>query len=684
MRQPEEPVTCLAGVGPRVAAVLARLGIETLLDLVLHLPAGYQDRTRIVPPAQLHDGMEALTQGRITASRVQFGRRRSLLVQLTDNQVHLQVRFFHFTRAQQERFDRAVFMRVYGTVRLGGGQLGMVHPEYQLFDGDPPPVNGELTPVYPLTEGMTQGRLRRLIRDALELLDGSGLELLPGDALPAAMRMPLLQALQAAHHPDAGRPEADAETARKRLKIEELVAHRLAMRRRRAYRESLSAPALDRRELQQKLLATLPFQPTGAQREAINEISADLALTQPMRRLLQGDVGCGKTVVAAAAACQAVASGHQVAFMAPTELLAEQHARTLGDWLEPIGCSVGYLSGRLPVRDRRPVLARVESGEVSIVVGTHALFQAEVRFARLGLAIIDEQHRFGVAQRLALADKGADVRRTPHQLIMTATPIPRTLSMTFYGDIDFSAIRELPPGRAPVQTISLSDGRRGEVIARIAQACGAGRQAYWVCTLIEESENLQAQAAEEAAALLAAELPALRIGLVHGRMKNAERTPVMEAFRRGEIHILVATTVIEVGVDVPNASLMVIENAERLGLSQLHQLRGRVGRGATESFCVLLYQSPLGATARRRIAIMRETTDGFRIAEEDLQLRGPGDPLGARQAGDLQFRIADPVGDARLLPVATTIGDRIWQEHPDRVEPLMQRWLPQRGRLHEA
>ncbi len=678
-----DPVTTLPGIGPKMELVLARLGIENLLDMALHLPSQYQDRKRVIPLAELKDGDECVTDGQIEGAQVQFGRRRMLLVRVRDGNHGLVLRFFHFTGAQQKRFEQAGRVRLFGTMRLGNQSLECVHPEYQLYDDVAPALAESLTPVYPLCEGLTQVRLRKLTEQALDRLADTNLELIPPAVLPDTIRQPLLEALRSVHRPLAQDQTGQVERSAQRVKIEELVAHRLAMRRRRQYREDLRAPVLDNHQLAAEFLAALPFRPTAGQQAAIREIQADLAQRFPMRRLLQGDVGCGKTVVAAAAACSAVRSGFQVAVMAPTELLAEQLARTLGDWLQPLGCPVAYLSGRNTERARRPVLAGLADGSVPLIVGTHALFQSSVEFRQLGLVIIDEQHRFGVAQRLALADKGAGAG-TPHQLIMTATPIPRTLSMSFYGDIDFTSIRELPPGRTPVQTIALSVGRRNEVIERIAGACEAGRQAYWVCTLIEDSENLQAQAAEDAAELLTAELPGLRIGLIHGRMKSAERLTLMQAFRDRQIDILVATTVIEVGVDVPNASLMIIENAERLGLSQLHQLRGRVGRGAQESFCVLLYQPPLGRTARRRIDIMRETQDGFRIAEEDLQLRGPGDPLGTRQAGDLQFRIADPLRDAALLPLATRIGDTLWSQHPDRVEGLVERWLPARGRLHEA
>jgi len=681
-------VTTLKGVGPRMAEKLEHLGITTLQDLLFHLPLRYQDRTRVVPIGSLRPGDEAVIEGEVQLSEIKFGRQRMLLTRISDGTGSLTLRFFHFSNAQKETLSRGTRLRCYGEVRKGNLTLEMIHPEFRrLADGGTATVEEYLTPVYPATEGLQQQGLRRLIgqaverlaRDSITLQEWLPLELLPAglpslrEAVLLLQRPPpdiALSALAEGQHP-----------AQQRLAFEELLAHQLSLRQLRVAMTRHPAPPLDgSNELAQRYLARLPFPLTGAQRRVSEEIRRDLLRPTPMQRLVQGDVGSGKTVVAALAALQAVGSGFQAAVMAPTELLAEQHYRNFQQWLEPLEIEVAWLTGRLRAKARRAMLAAVEGGSAAVVVGTHALFQEEVNFDRLGLVIIDEQHRFGVHQRLALREKGVQDGVHPHQLIMTATPIPRTLAMTAYADLDLSVIDELPPGRTPVETVAISDTRRDEVIARVAAACAEGRQAYWVCTLIEESESLQAQAAEEAEAQLRELLPHLRIGIVHGRMKAGEKEAVMGAFKAGEMDLLVATTVIEVGVDVPNASLMIIENAERLGLSQLHQLRGRVGRGCTKSSCVLMYHAPLSKLARERLAVMRETNDGFVIARKDLEIRGPGEVLGTRQTGMLQLRIADLQRDQALLPTVGHVAEQLLHQQPQRAAPLIARWLGNRSR----
>ncbi len=678
----ETPVTRLKGVGPKRAERLARLGIETVQDLLFHLPFRYQDRTRVVPIGALRPGDEAVCEGQVDHVEIRFGRRRSLLVHLSDGTGSIILRFFHFTAAQKNALRRGLRLRCFGEVRNGPASYELVHPEYRPVDGAAPGPEETLTPIYPTTEGMHQLSWRELTEQALALLEQGGrLEaLLPPEYLPPGLPGDLAEALRYLHRPPVGasleQMQAGRHPAQRRLVFEELVAHQLSLREARRTLRRLQAPALaGDGGLRQKLLARLPFRLTGAQQRVLEEISADMASPRPMLRLVQGDVGSGKTVVAALAALQAVEAGFQVALMAPTELLAEQHLRNLREWFDPLEIPVGWLSGQVKGKERRRALEALAGGDLPLVVGTQALFQQEVAFARLGLVIVDEQHRFGVHQRLALRDKGAGGGLVPHQLIMTATPIPRSLAMTAYADLDLSVIDELPPGRTPVKTVLVSDQRRDEVIQRVRAACAAGRQAYWVCTLIEESESLQCQAAEETARQLAEALAGLRVGLVHGRMKAQEKEAVMARFKAGELDLLVATTVIEVGVDVPNASLMIIENPERLGLAQLHQLRGRVGRGSVESHCVLMYHPPLGQQARERLAVMRDTADGFRIAQKDLELRGPGEILGVRQAGEMQFRVADLLRDQDLLDAARDAADRLLRDAPEKVQPLIRRWL---------
>ncbi|WP_111415170.1 ATP-dependent DNA helicase RecG [Billgrantia lactosivorans] len=679
----DAPVTSLKGVGEALAVKLARLRVESVADLLFHLPLRYQDRTRVTPIGTLRAGHEAVVEGEVSASDVIKGRRRSLLVRLRDGSGIISLRFFHFSPAQQQQFRPGTRVRCFGEARAGATGLEIYHPEYRLLSTDAPPVEDHLTPIYPTTEGLHQARLRALIEQALARLDEAP-EALPdwiGEDLRTRFGLPELHhCLHVLHQPP---PDADPERlasgkhpATRRLALEELLAHRLSLQQVRLKIQQDGAPALPSgRSLQARFLTQLPFSLTGAQRRVLDEIGADLAREVPMLRLVQGDVGSGKTVVAAMAALSAIAGDCQAAMMAPTEILAEQHYRTLKAWFAPLGIEVTWLAGKLKGKTRLDTKAAILDGRARMVVGTHALFQGDVHFQRLGLAIVDEQHRFGVHQRLALREKGEAGGLTPHQLVMTATPIPRTLAMSAYADLDVSIIDELPPGRTPVKTVVVPDERRPEVVARIRHACAEGRQAYWVCTLIEESDALQCQAAEATRDELTEALPELAIGLVHGRMKAAEKAAVMEAFKSGELDLLVATTVIEVGVDVPNASLMIIENPERLGLSQLHQLRGRVGRGTSESFCVLLYHGPLSAHSRERLAVMRETTDGFRIAEKDLELRGPGEVLGTRQTGLAQMKIADLERDGDLLERVAPLAEALLARHPEASRPLIRRWL---------
>jgi len=680
----DTPVTALKGVGPKSAERLRKLGIDSVQDLLFHLPIRYQDRTRIVPIGSLRPGDQAVIQGEVELADIRFGRRRSLLVRLADRTGSIMLRFFHFSAAQKANMARGAWLRCFGEVRNGPTSYELVHPEVQrVAEGELAEVEQALTPIYPTTEGMHQLTWRELSGHALDLLGRGGLqELLPEDVL-AEYQMPLLgDAVRLLHRPP---PEQSRQLlsesghpAQRRLALEELLAHQLSLRVLRQRQRRRGAPPLrGSGQLQQALLQRLPFTLTGAQKRVLEQLRADLARPHPALRLVQGDVGSGKTIVAALAALCCAEAGYQVALMAPTELLAEQHLHNFAGWLVPLGVQPGWLSGRHKGKRRQLVLDGLADGSIRVVVGTHALFQNDVIFERLGLVIVDEQHRFGVHQRLALREKGAD-SQVPHQLVMTATPIPRTLAMTAYADLDLSVIDELPPGRTPVSTVVVADGRRDQVVERVAGACREGRQAYWVCTLIEESEALQAQAAEDTAATLSEALEGLRIGLVHGRLKAAEKESVMAAFKAGDIDLLVATTVIEVGVDVPNASLMVIENAERLGLSQMHQLRGRVGRGAQQSHCVLMYRPPLGGVAQERLAVMRETTDGFEIARRDLEIRGPGEVLGTRQTGEMQFRIADLLRDQDLVPGVQALADRLLAEHPGCVAPLIHRWIGER------
>jgi ATP-dependent DNA helicase RecG len=672
----------LKGVGAALELRLERLGIRTVQDLILHLPSRYQDRTRVLPIGSLRPGDEGVVEGTIRAAEVTTGgRRRSLLCRLQDGTGSLTVRFFHFNAAQKNTLSSGRRLLCFGEARPGPSGLEMVHPEYKLLEAGGSSVMAEsLTPVYPLTEGMTQGRIRALIALALEWMEREGLDDLLPEAVRRRWQLPeLQQSILYLHHPpvDADRTllQQGKHPAQRRLALEELLAHHLSLQNVRHRLRRQGAPPLRARgELSRPFLERLPFSLTEAQRRVAREVARDLQQPQPMLRLIQGDVGSGKTVVAALAALQAVENGLQAAVMAPTEILAEQHYLTFSGWLEPLGIKLAWLAGKVKGKARTAHLAAIRSGEAQIAIGTHALFQEEVVFADLGVVVIDEQHRFGVHQRLSLREKGRNGARSPHQLIMTATPIPRTLAMSAYADLDCSIIDQLPPGRTPVQTVVVADSRRDQVIERVRQACAAGRQAYWVCTLIEQSEALQCEAAEVTAERLQAALPQLRIALVHGRMRSTEKAEIMARFKAAELDLLVATTVIEVGVDVPNASLMIIENPERLGLAQLHQLRGRVGRGRVESFCVLMYHAPLSKQGRQRLAVMRESCDGFLIAEKDLELRGPGEVLGTRQTGMMQFRIADLQRDGDLLPRVHQLAAEL-ESLPALHERLIRRWL---------
>ena len=673
----------LKGVGAAMAEKLAKLHIHTVQDALFHLPIRYQDRTRVVPIGQLRFGDEAVIEGEVSGCEIKMGKRRSLICRVRDHSGSLCLRFFHFNAAQKKQLEQSGRVRCFGEIRRGSTGFEMYHPEYTVLKDDEPHEGSEqLTPIYPLTEGVTQTKIRQICEQALEHLTPYNLrEWLPDNMRQQFSLPSLADAIHFLHHPTRGTDleqlKRGAHPAQYRLSFEELMAHQLSLiGKRQMAKHDRAIVVPEPGQLVDRLLAELPFSPTGAQQRVSQEILQDLGTGHPMLRLVQGDVGSGKTLVAAMAAAAVVQQGYQVAVMAPTEILAEQHYLNFKQWFEPLGIEVAWMIGKLKGKQREAELERIASGSASIVVGTHALFQETVSFKGLALAIIDEQHRFGVHQRMALREKGLQAGFQPHQLIMTATPIPRTLAMSAYADLDCSIIDELPPGRTPVNTIVVSDQRREEVIQRVRHACEEGKQAYWVCTLIEESEALQCQAAEDTAILLQEHLAGLSIGLVHGRLKAQEKADIMARFKAGEIQLLVATTVIEVGVDVPNASLMVIENPERLGLAQLHQLRGRVGRGQAASHCVLLYHAPLGQQGKARLSTMRETTDGFKIAEKDLELRGPGELLGARQTGLLEFKVADLQRDKALLSQVQQAAAQLYKEYPEHVSPLLSRWLP--------
>ena len=657
---------------------LAKIGLHSEADLLVHLPLRYEDETRITPVARGFSGEPVQVEVVVQSCEIQFRPRRQMVVRAADESGELTLRFFSFYPSQQAALSEGSRIRAFGEVRGGFFGAEMVHPRFHKV-ADDEPLPAELTPIYPTTAGLVNSALQKLINRALG--DSDLADTLPDDVRQRLKLPGFGRSLNFLHKPPPG-TELDALHARnhpawRRVKFDEVLAQQLSLRRAYLARREQGAPVLVARDdLGARLVDQLPFGLTGAQLRAMAEIAADLAQPYPMQRLLQGDVGAGKTIVAALAACQAISAGWQAAFMAPTEILAEQHYLKLRDWLAPLGVRVAWLSGSLKTKAKREQLAAT-AAEAQLVVGTHALIQEGVDFARLGLAIIDEQHRFGVAQRLALRKKG----NNPHQLMMSATPIPRTLAMSYYADLDVTVLDELPPGRTPIKTRMVADNRRQDVVGFVTKHVAEGRQAYWVCPLIEESEALQLQTAQDTWAQLSADLPDLRIGLVHGRLKADEKQAVMAAFAAGEIDVLVATTVIEVGVDVPNASLMVIEHAERFGLSQLHQLRGRVGRGAHESSCVLIYAGPLGEIARQRLKIIFENTDGFEIARQDLQLRGPGEFVGARQSGVPLLRYADLEMDADLVDMAREIAEEMLTRHPDEAERHLQRWLGSREEL---
>jgi ATP-dependent DNA helicase RecG len=685
-----DPVTTFKGVGPQLAQRLERLRLFTVQDVLFHLPLRYQDRTHVTPIGSLLAGIDAVIEGEIELSEVTFRGRRSLLCYVTDGTGAITLRFFHFNQAQKDAMTRGTRVRCYGTTRLTRGGLEMIHPEYRrLFDTAA--VEETLTPFYPATEGIQQARLRFLSEQALAVLDNDQTlkEWIPDSILEKLQLPDLHSSLRYVHRPppDAELDElmAGVHPAQQRLAFEELLAQHLALRQSRdETKREPATPIQTAGRLRKQCEAALPFKLTAAQQRVIKEIQQDLREQHPAMRLVQGDVGSGKTLVAALTALDVVEAGYQVALMAPTELLAEQHYRNFCLWFAPLDVKVGWLASKIKTKQKKETLQQLANGEIKVAVGTHALFQEQVRFQRLAFLIVDEQHRFGVHQRLALREKGMLDASHPHQLTMTATPIPRSLAMTAYADLDYSVIDELPPGRTPVQTVVISENRRAEVVERIEKACAAGSQAYWVCTLIEESEVLQCQAAENTATELAAALPGLRIALIHGRLKPEQKDDLMRRFRDGGIDLLVATTVIEVGVDVPNASLMIIENAERLGLAQLHQLRGRVGRGARASHCVLMYRAPLSEKARQRLDTLRNNHDGFVIAHKDLEMRGPGEVLGTRQTGLVDFHIADICRDAGLLPRVHQAAEILQKDCPQAIQPLIDRWLGNKQQFRNA
>lgn len=684
-------VTQLKGVGASQQARLKKLAIETVQDLLFHLPLRYEDRTRLYPLSEVQHGQKVTVEGTIELADISFARRRTLSCIISEGNRTLECRFFHFSASQKNSMIRGKKMRCFGEVRHTRKGLQIIHPEYQIFQNDNPPLlPDQLTPIYPTTEGIHQKRWQNLMAQALVFLKKHPIEDWLPEALLNELNFPdLEQALFLIHAPGADISIAQFESGNSpyqlRLAFEELLAHQLSLKNiRKKIQKNKSIKFAAENTLSEQLKKNLDFDLTGAQLRVINEITTDMGRNKPMLRLIQGDVGSGKTLVAAFSALQVMSAGYQVALMAPTEILSEQHALSFSHWLKPFGISVAWLSGKLKVKQRKETEKAIANGDALMIVGTHALFQKTVVFKKLGLVIVDEQHRFGVHQRLALREKGGGKNWLPHQLIMTATPIPRTLSMTAYADLDTSVIDELPPGRTPVQTAVVSDTRRDEVISRVKEACGEGRQAYWVCTLIEESEVLQCQAAEVTAEYLQKQLKDIRVGLIHGRLKPEEKDCIMQQFKAAEIDLLVATTVIEVGVDVPNASLMIIENPERLGLSQLHQLRGRVGRGETVSHCVLLYHTPLSKNSKERLSIMRETTDGFKIAEKDLEIRGPGEVLGTKQTGIAEFRIADLLLHQQMVPSVNHWADKMIDENATASQALIKRWLGQSERYADV
>lgn len=684
------PLTSLSGVGVAIAEKLSRIGIQNVQDLLFHLPMRYEDRTRITPISDVRPESFATIEGYVQHTEVQFGRRPILSVTLSDGTSKIMLKFFNFNAGMKNSLATGVRVKAFGEIKRGRYMAEIHHPEYQIIRNNQPLALAEtLTPIYSTTEGLKQASLRKMTEQALAVLQNVQVaELLPEQYNPH--QYSLKDALALLHRPP---PSVSAEVlekgehpAQKRLIFEELLAHNLAMQQLRlGVKQQYAEPLSYNTDLKQRFLESLPFQPTNAQKRVTEDIERDLAQPSPMMRLVQGDVGSGKTLVAALAALTAIDNGKQVALMAPTEILAEQHANNFANWLRPFGIEVGWLAGKAKGKARNAQLEAIKNGDVQMIIGTHALFQESVEFHDLALIIIDEQHRFGVHQRLTLREKGAKADYYPHQLIMTATPIPRTLAMTVYADLDTSIIDELPPGRTPIKTVVISEDRRPEIVQRVYQACkNEKRQAYWVCTLIDESEVLEAQAAAAIAEDLQLALPDLRIGLVHGRMKPQEKQEIMAEFKAANIDLLVATTVIEVGVDVPNASLMIIENSERLGLAQLHQLRGRVGRGATASHCVLMYKPPLGKISSKRLQVMRDSQDGFYIAEKDLEIRGTGEILGTKQTGSAEFKVANLMRDRKIIPLVQRYAKQIIVENPPLAEALIKRWLNEKAEYTNA
>ena len=684
------PLTSLSGVGVAIAEKLSRIGIQNVQDLLFHLPMRYEDRTRITPISDVRPESFATIEGYVQHTEVQFGRRPILSVTLSDGTSKIMLKFFNFNAGMKNSLATGVRVKAFGEIKRGRYMAEIHHPEYQIIRNNQPLALAEtLTPIYSTTEGLKQASLRKMTEQALAVLQNVQVaELLPEQYNPH--QYSLKDALALLHRPP---PSVSAEVlekgehpAQKRLIFEELLAHNLAMQQLRlGVKQQYAEPLSYKTDLKQRFLESLPFQPTNAQKRVTEDIERDLAQASPMMRLVQGDVGSGKTLVAALAALTAIDNGKQVALMAPTEILAEQHANNFANWLRPFGIEVGWLAGKVKGKARNTQLEAIKNGDVQMIIGTHALFQESVEFKDLALIIIDEQHRFGVHQRLTLREKGAKADHYPHQLIMTATPIPRTLAMTVYADLDTSIIDELPPGRTPIKTVAISEDRRPEIVQRVYQACkNEKRQAYWVCTLIDESEVLEAQAAAAIAEDLQRALPDLRISLVHGRMKPQEKQEIMAEFKAANIDLLVATTVIEVGVDVPNASLMIIENSERLGLAQLHQLRGRVGRGATASHCVLMYKPPLGKISSKRLQVMRDSQDGFYIAEKDLEIRGTGEILGTKQTGSAEFKVANLMRDRKIIPLVQRYAKQIIVENPPLAEALIKRWLNEKAEYTNA
>ena len=679
----------LKGVGPKVAEKLHKMGLYTQRDLLFHLPLRYEDRTFITPLGSLQSGQRGQIEAEVLQASVHFRRqgrsRRVLVAKLADNTGMISARFFYFSARQQQLFEKGNWLRCYGELRSALGELEMIHPECELIDHDrPPPLPTTLTPIYPATEGLHQISLKRILQQVISKLKTDGIaETLPQSWLDKNHFPDITSAMIDLHSPESREDSEliaqNRHPAQHRFVVEELAAHRLALLQRRQQIRSRKTPKIiTDGSRQQKLIEQLPFQLTSAQRRVLEELMQDFASGKPMIRLVQGDVGSGKTVVAALACLPVVDSGYQAALMAPTEILAEQHYQNLRAWLQPLGIEVVALVGADKGKKREQKLAMIASGEAQVVVGTHALFQTSVEFHRLGFIVFDEQHRFGVDQRRALQKKTRD-GEMPHQLIMTATPIPRTMAMSIYADLDYSQIDELPPGRKPVTTSIVSEQQRGSLIERVAESCRQGGQVYWVCTLVEESEALQCEAAELTYESLSRQLPQLSVGLVHGRMKPREKDAVIQAFKQGDIHILVATTVIEVGVDVPNANVMIIENPERLGLAQIHQLRGRVGRGGRESFCILLVKNQLSEQVRARLDIIRSTQDGFEIAQKDLELRGAGEVLGTRQTGEMSFRIADLMRDQKWFPQVEELAQLMQQpQHATERAELLRNWIGDR------